>query len=212
MVLTTRRAGLCLALLGLMALTADAHVVFTTDETLPGVQLNTSLAVGHGCDGSPTVELSVSVPDQITSVEPQEIDGWNLTLIHRNGSSGPISNFTWVGGPLEDTSYQAFGVLIQVPDIDVSQQNVTLYFPAVQRCENGTREWVFEGDDAASEAAGQSPAPALTITSTPSSPEDDGHSSGDDSSSRDDESGAQQFFGLSAAVLASAIGAAYQLL
>ena len=57
----------------------------------------------------------------------------NLTLTHRNGSSGPVSNFTWVGGPLDATAYQAFPVLIQVPNVDVSQNNATLYFPAVQR-------------------------------------------------------------------------------
>ncbi|KAI9248826.1 hypothetical protein BDA99DRAFT_564654 [Phascolomyces articulosus] len=211
MVSTTRRTGSLFALLGFMALATEAHVTFTTDETLPGVQLNTSLAVGHGCDGSPTVSLAVSVPENVTTVEPQEIPGWNLTLTHRNGNSGPISNFTWVGGPLDPASYQAFGVLIDVPNVDVSQNNVTLYFPTVQSCQNGTNQWVFQGAEADAEAANQDPAPALIITSTPkNASEESGH--GNDHASGDDQSGAQQLFGLSAALVASAFGAAYQFL
>ncbi|KAG2226758.1 hypothetical protein INT45_005723 [Circinella minor] len=212
MVATTLRIGSFFALLGFLASTTEAHVSFTIDETLPGVELNTSLSVGHGCDGSSTVELSISVPENITSVEPQEVNGWNLTLTHRNGSSGPVSNFTWVGGPLDAHAYQAFPVLIQVPNVDVSQNNVTLYFPAIQRCENGTNAWVFEGDDEQAEAANQKPAPALVITNTPSnSSSEEGHGSHNNASG-DDQSGAQQLFGLTAAVAASAFGVAYQFL
>ncbi|KAI8139464.1 hypothetical protein BJV82DRAFT_672736 [Fennellomyces sp. T-0311] len=203
---TFRRAA---AVLALMVLATDAHITFTQDETLPGVELNTSLAVGHGCDGSNTIEISVSVPEEVTQLEPQEIAGWNLTLQYRNGSSEQraISNFTWSGGNLGAETYQDFGVIIHVPSVDVSQNNVTLYFPTIQRCENGTNEWVGEGEQ--SEAAGQKPAPELIITSTPSNSSNDHSGHG---GSENDDNGAQQLFGLSAAVLATALGAAVQFL
>ncbi|KAI9319816.1 hypothetical protein BX666DRAFT_2024875 [Dichotomocladium elegans] len=135
-----------------------AHVEFATDEALPGSVLNTSLGVGHGCNGSNTIALSIQVPEQITTIHPLDVAGWNLTLGYRSTNQSQVNNFTWSGGNLDAHAFQAFGVIIDIPNVDVSQQNTTLFFPAIQRCMNGTNEWI------GASASDAKPAPKITIT------------------------------------------------
>lgn len=59
--------------------------------------------------------------------KPQEVNG---QMINRT-----VSNITWSGNQLAPTEKQLFGVVIQVPQVNLtgSNSNVTLYFPVVQK-------------------------------------------------------------------------------
>ena len=46
-------------------------------------------------------------------------------------SSQAISSFRWSGN-LDPETPQEFAMVMDIPDLDVSQRNVTLYFPTTQ--------------------------------------------------------------------------------
>ncbi|KAI7884807.1 hypothetical protein K492DRAFT_182555 [Lichtheimia hyalospora FSU 10163] len=162
---------------------AFAHAEFSVDEAKPGSSLNTSIGIGHGCDGSNTIEVAVSVPKEVTNIQALEVENWNLTLTHRSDNSSQVSNITWSGGNLDSHQYQGFGLIIDIPNVDVSQHNVTLLFPTIQTCVNGTNAWV-----AAEETDTEKPAPKITITNQvtpqPSSSDSQGSQDGESSASR----------------------------
>ncbi|KAJ8659337.1 hypothetical protein O0I10_005052 [Lichtheimia ornata] len=181
---------------------AFAHAEFSVDEALPGSVLNTSIGIGHGCNGSNTIELAVSVPKEVTNIQALEVENWNLTLTHRTDNSSQVSNITWSGGNLDAHQYQGFGLIIDIPNVDVSQHNVTLLFPTIQKCENATNAWV-----AAEETETEKPAPKLTITKEvtpqPSS------SSSDSQGNQDGESSASRLLtGLSLGAASAVLGSA----
>ncbi|ORZ02730.1 hypothetical protein BCR43DRAFT_559595, partial [Syncephalastrum racemosum] len=132
---------------------AKAHVHIDPNQAKPGSTFNTSFTVPHGCDGSPTVEIDVTVPPEVLSIQPAQVDGWKLDVHYRdlskpervNGQTinRTIANITWSGNQLAPTEKQLFGVVIQVPQVNLteSNSNVTLYFPVVQKCVNGTSLW-----------------------------------------------------------------------
>ncbi|KAI7854132.1 hypothetical protein BDC45DRAFT_535998 [Circinella umbellata] len=138
-------------LLALAVLTIQgtyAHPHFAVDEALPGTTLNTSIVINHGCKGSPTTEVSISVPKEITSIEPIDVANFTLSIDYRNSSqqgdggnnsSQTISGFRWSGN-LDPSTPQEFAMVMGIPSLDVSHGNVTLYFPTTQTCANATVE------------------------------------------------------------------------
>ncbi|KAG2226759.1 hypothetical protein INT45_005724, partial [Circinella minor] len=192
---------LALALLALQ--TTYAHPHFTVEEALPGTTLNTSIAINHGCKGSPTTEVLITVPEEITSIEPIDVANFTLSIDYRNSSqqgdsgnngSQAISGFRWSGN-LDPSTPQEFAMVIGIPNLDVSQGNVTLYFPTTQTCANATVEM-----------AGQE-APFITVTNELSD-EHAGHNHDDEHDHDHDhdhnESGAQK---LSRGSFAGTVGA-----
>ncbi|KAI9248833.1 hypothetical protein BDA99DRAFT_542402 [Phascolomyces articulosus] len=192
MMKSTLFALAALALQGAYAHTSG----FTNEFALPGTTLTTALAIRHGCIGSPTIEVSVIVPEEITTIKPVELQNWTLNFEYRNtgqGNNQAISSFRWTGY-LNPGTAQDFGMVIDIPNLDVSQGNVTLYFPTVQRCSNATIE--LTGEEA----------PHITVTQKISD-EYDHHHDGD-------ESGAPKMAGSFANMMAASMlgGAGYYLL
>ena len=109
---------------------AWAHVDPDPEEAQAGSQLSVGFTVQHGCDGSPTVQLDMRLPDGIASAEPEPPDGWT--------GSVESNVITFVGGPLPDDQELTFRVLMTLPPTP----DTTIYFPFVQRCEVGEIRWI----------------------------------------------------------------------
>ncbi|HZZ12652.1 MAG TPA: YcnI family protein [Paraburkholderia sp.] len=149
---------------------AVAHITAQPNEAVAGTYFQTSLNVPHGCDGSSTVSIQVGIPADVLSVKPQMKAGWRVDIQTRaidpplKGEHGvaitrAVSSVEWRGGPLPDSLYDSFGLVVKLPDT----AGKTLYFPIVQTCENGRREWTGIPADGQSWHALPSPAPFVRL-------------------------------------------------
>lgn len=165
-----RAVGLT-ALLTLCAVAPTAaHVTATPNSAPAGSYFRTALRIGHGCEGSPTVALRVTVPDGIYTIRPQMKPGWTITIHksplpapvdigHGHSTSEKIDWIEWRGGPLPDAYFDEFGLSMKLPD---AASDTAIYFPAIQECAEGARHWIEmpAGDGAHL----KDPAPAITLT------------------------------------------------
>lgn len=137
---------------------AIAHIDPDPTEAQAGATLTVSFTVEHGCDGSPTVQLDMRLPEGVTNAEPEPLDGWE--------GSVDADVITFVGGPLADDVEQAFAVSMTLPPTP----DTTIFFPFVQRCEEGEIRWIGIPDEPGEEL--DEPAPAMLLTGPVATPTD----------------------------------------
>lgn len=111
------------------------------------------IRIGHGCDGSPTKKVEVTVPSTFGSAKPQQIAGWTSRVALRTDGSRLV---TWMlkkgGAPLRDDEFADFGISVKYPATEG-----TYMVPTVQRCLVGAIAWNEEGHDS------EHPAPTVTV-------------------------------------------------
>ncbi|MGA7757348.1 MAG: DUF1775 domain-containing protein [Ilumatobacteraceae bacterium] len=148
-----RAVVLCLALaagvLGFAA-PASAHIDPDPTEAQAGSAVSVAFTVEHGCEGSPTVQLDMRLPDGVTDASPDAVDGWDGSI------DGDV--ITFVGGSLPDDVEGTFSVSMTLPPTP----DVTVYFPFVQRCEEGEIRWIAIPTEPGEEL--DEPAPAMLLT------------------------------------------------
>lgn len=126
---------------------AQAHVTASPNEGVAGKYFETGFRVSHGCDGSPTISVTVAFPKGTISVKPQYKPGWTVSVAksklekpvpagHGKMTDEQFDSVTWSGASLPDDQYDSFGILVKLPD-----DEGMLWFPVKQVCENGTEEW-----------------------------------------------------------------------
>lgn len=109
------------------------------------------MRIGHGCEGSPTTRVVVTVPASFGSARPQMIAGWRSKVLTRaDGSRLVVWNAT--GDPLRDDEFQDFGISVKWP----AAEGVVM-LPTVQRCVEGSVAW------ADPDPAAEHPAPRVTV-------------------------------------------------
>ena len=143
-------AGSALAALTI-ASPALAHIDPDPTEAQAGSTLSVAFTVEHGCDGSPTVQLDMQLPEGVTEASPDPIDGWEGSI--------DADVVTFVGGPLPDDEEGTFSVTMTLPPTP----DTTIYFPFVQRCEVGEIRWIAIPTDTAGDEP-EEPAPAMLLT------------------------------------------------
>ncbi|RCI01878.1 hypothetical protein CU098_009859 [Rhizopus stolonifer] len=153
------RASLVFSAALALAGSVQAHVSLTPKFVEPGQNVSTAFHVPHGCNGSDTTSIFVTVPNQVTQVKPQEVANWTLTTTYADSANTIVSTITWTGGPLGAHDALDFPLSVSIPNIDLSSvSNVTYYFPTVQTCVVGTSNWTFvKAGDAGQES------PALVV-------------------------------------------------
>ena len=85
--------------------------------------------VEHGCDGSPTIELEIKVPDDVVDPTPVEKEGWTTDVAQG------IVLFT--GGSLPADKEDTFSIKFTAPST-----NGALVFPSIQKCTVGQINWI----------------------------------------------------------------------
>lgn len=159
--------------LALLAGTAGAHVVLDQREAPAGSSYRAALRVGHGCDGSPTVAVTVLLPEGLRGARPQPKPGWTLA-IRKAPLARPYESHgkTIAEGPAE-ISWTAQGEAHYLQDdwfdefvlrATLPERPGTLWFKVIQRCVQGESAWTeipAEGGPAA--AALKMPAARLQL-------------------------------------------------
>jgi periplasmic copper chaperone A len=133
---------------------AWAHVEVSPSEAPAGATTDLEFEVGHGCDGSPVVAVSIRMPQGVTEVAPADREGWTYSVETADG----FDVVTWEGGPQGANEHGSFFMTVTLP----AAEGEVLAFPAVQICEEGEVAWIELPTADGSEPA--SPAPLLTLT------------------------------------------------
>ena len=165
-------AALALAAMVSLPLPASAHVVLEKREAPVGSYYKAVFQVGHGYEGSPTVKLSVRIPDGVVAAKPMPKPGWTIETVkgpyataaahHGHAVSEGVREVIWQGR-LPDDDFDEFvlsGFLT-----DTLQPGTTLYFPATQECEQGANRWVEIPEPG--KPPPKSPAPGLKLIAKP---------------------------------------------
>lgn len=139
----------------LLASSAQAHITLEQDTARAGSYQKLTFRVGHGCDGSPTKAVTVTMPESVIGAKPMPKPGWNIRLVEGKPASA-VREVSWSGGPLPDAYYDEFSMQVKLP-----AEPGKLYFKIVQQCEKGSVAW----DELPGEAGVKvkSPAPVLNV-------------------------------------------------
>lgn len=158
--LTTTALGAGLLLAVAAPLSASAHVGVEASTTAANSYSVLTFGVGHGCDGSPTTSLAITLPESIVAATATVNPNWTISKVYEPLDT-PIEQeegdaitervaqvvytaITPLAADQRDTV--ALSVLLAGEEGDV------LEFPVLQTCEVGETNWT--GDEV----------PAVTLT------------------------------------------------
>lgn len=141
-----KRSLVALALLAITAAPASARIVIADPHGEAGTSTVAAFRVPHGCGGSPMLSLRIEIPAAILTARPQPKPGWLLRIERaplpqpirgENGipQSQRVAAVTWMGR-LDPDQFDEFRIWLALPDTAGP-----LYFPAMQRCEQGEAAW-----------------------------------------------------------------------
>lgn len=167
----TSTASAVAALL-LLGTAAHAHITLEYQVAPAGASYKASLRVGHGCDGSPTRQVSVLIPQGVRGARPMPKAGWSVEVqrqalaqpstSHGRTVAEDVVRVTWTARTPADTlaaaHYDEFILVAQMPE-----RPGTLYWPVNQVCEQGRLDWVEIPAAGQKASSLKAPAPTLEI-------------------------------------------------
>lgn len=168
-------AGATALLLAAGAGAASAHVHAHPDSTEAGESALITFETSHGCSGSPTTAITITLPDQVTDATPTAKAGWAISKTTEEFAEPRIlDNGTAIGSrtsqvvftadePLPDGVRDTFQLSVKLPDA----AGETLAFPVLQSCAEGETDWAQLPADGQSDDDLESPAPAFLLTDGP---------------------------------------------
>lgn len=185
----TAGLGLSAAAVLVWAVPALGHVTVSPTEAPAEGYAKIDLNVPHGCEASPTTSISVQMPDQVVSVTPQVVAGWEISTkegelaqpveSHGETITTGVREVTWRGGPLDAHHLEVFGLSVRFAG-NPGEQAV---FKVVQRCQEGEEAWIEVAETEGEEL--DHPAPVVNLIAAD---DDHGHGANDSDASNADGS------------------------
>jgi len=144
----------------LSAVAAHSHVTLEDPAAAAGASYRAVLKVGHGCAGSATNSMTVTVPPGFVAAQPLVKAGWTVSTkvgklavpyeMHGTKYTEGVQEISWTAKDVENALPDAYadefilrGTTPKTPG--------TIWFKVVQGCEKGSNNWVeipAEGQDA----------------------------------------------------------------
>jgi periplasmic copper chaperone A len=166
-----RAAGLAgLASLALAA-AAAAHITTDPAEAPSDGYATVSFQIPHGCEESPTTQFSVQIPPSVASATPAISPNW--TIRTKEGKKDPVElHGEKITSGVSEVSYMA-KIPLPADRLDfvylslkmpAGKPGESIYFPTVQKCEQGETRWIQIPAEGESEDDLESPAPAVVLT------------------------------------------------
>ncbi|MCU0954060.1 MAG: DUF1775 domain-containing protein [Hyphomicrobium sp.] len=149
---------------------AFAHASLDLKATSQG-PFRAAVKVPHGCEGSSTVAVRLTIPEGIIGVKPAPKAGWSVETakgpyskaydhFHGKVSEG-VKEITWRGGPLMDEHFDEFIFIGFVSDAFAAGDQVP--FVVTQECEKGQIAWSEVAAPGTDPRSLKFPAPILKI-------------------------------------------------
>lgn len=139
---------------------ASAHVHVDPGTAPAGQTVPVTFSFEHGCDGSPTVSLTVSIPSGVGNATPQVQGGWS---IHRDlRPDGTPSRVTYTADtPIQSGLAASVGMNVL---FDSTPRASRVAFPVLQTCASGATSWVQIPRLGQDPESLSTPAPVVTVT------------------------------------------------
>ena len=159
----------------LIASVAQAHITLEAPEAEADKPYKAVLRVGHGCDGSATKQIVVTIPDGLRGAKPVPKAGWTLTTTraplktpydsHGKPVTDELAEVRWTANTeadyLQDAWYDEFTVRATLP-----AEPGALWFKVRQVCVKGEWNWA----EVPSAATPKPAAPAVRLNVVPAKP------------------------------------------
>ena len=127
-----------------------AHVVLEDQAALAGSSYKAVLKVGHGCEGSPTTAMRVTIPAGFMGAKPMPKAGWKLDIktaklnvpyeSYGKKITDDVSEITWtaitIDSYLPDGYYDEFVLRGGLP-----KKEGAMWFKVLQTCDKGSNDW-----------------------------------------------------------------------
>lgn len=144
----------------LLAVPAAAHTESDVVAVPAGEAATVKLKPTHGCDGSPTVTVTIQAP--VEGATAVDVEGWTATATPDGDDTTVLE---WTGGSLPADQTGEFPVEFPVEFTAPDTPGMVLTFPSIQTCDNGEELFWISGDP-----ADEFPAPRVLILSAGSAP------------------------------------------
>ena len=108
-----RRIFLFAGVLTLVPMAAFARVTLTQTQAPAGGKFTAHFRVTQGCNGGATTRLDISMPKNVTMVDPQFVNGWIVQSLH--SGSGQGDSVAWGEGNLAAKAQGDFPVAMVLP-------------------------------------------------------------------------------------------------
>ena len=135
----------------------SAHVVLEDQVALAGRSYKAIFKVGHGCEGSPTTVIRVTIPTGFKGAKPMPKTGWKLDIKtdkltepydnHGKQVTEDVSEITWTAmskdSYLPEAYYDEFILRGGLPSKvnDGVGDSGAMWFKVLQACEKGSNDW-----------------------------------------------------------------------
>ncbi len=165
------RGALTAILVTMSATHSLAHAVLDRKEASPNTSYRGVVQVTHGCEGTATTRVSVTIPEGVVGAKPMPKPGWQVTSTkgayamaypyYHGAISEGVKTITWTGGSLPDDQVDEFTFFARISDAFAPGE--TVYFPVEQDCEKGGYRWSEIPSAGTSAHALKQPAPGVRI-------------------------------------------------
>ena len=135
-----------LVTIGLFISVAQAHVVLETPTVYAGAYYKAVFKISHGCDGSPTQQVIINVPEGFKGAKPMVKAAWDISVLkeklqkpytsHGKKMIEDVTKIEWKNGNLPSEFYDEFVIVGQAP-----MEAGPLYWQVTQICASGKLEW-----------------------------------------------------------------------
>ncbi len=156
---------------------AQAHVALQDGAAAAGAGYRATFKVGHGCDGSATTGIAVTIPTGFTGAQPMPKAGWTVRVVsgkleqpyesHGKKFADGVLEIHWTANTPENALpsdfYDEF-VLHGTPG-----KPGALWFKVVQTCTQGSNAWVDIPASGTSTKGMKTPAALLEVQDIPAS-------------------------------------------
>ncbi len=155
----------------LSATASWAHITLADQAALAGTGYRATLRVGHGCEGSPTTAVRVSIPAGLRGAKPMPKPGWTLATTtgpldtpyddHGKKVIEGLATVTWTataGNALPDDQYDEFVLRGSLPPTAGP-----MWFKVLQTCDKGSIDWAQVPASGTSTQGMKAPAALLEI-------------------------------------------------
>lgn len=168
MIATAAATSLALA----SAAPAFAHASLAVSQAPAESYFTLELRIPHGCDGKPTNEIDVMIPEGFILAKPKVKPGWKIEIVRGDYRKTYINHGTkvtsgaleirWRGGEIPDDQFDSVEITGKISGVELG---AALAFVTTQKCgTDGIVAWDEIAKDGQSPHDLKHPAPVLTVT------------------------------------------------
>lgn len=149
--------SLLMPLLLALASSTQAHIVLDQPEATAGSSYRAAFRIGHGCDGAPTREIAVTLPEGLRGAKPMPKPGWTLSTTRRPLKTPYDSHGKIIADELAEARWTAVSESDWLPDdwydefvlrMSLPSEPTQMWFTVRQTCSRGEWNWAERSSDA----------------------------------------------------------------